>query len=146
MVSAIIDFSIRNKLLVGLMLAGLVAWGVFSATSLPLDAIPDVTNNQVQIITQSPALAAQEVEQLLTVPLELQLRTIPGVNEIRSISRFGLSVITVVFDDDVDTYHTRQLVAEKLKRPSLTWAKVWARRAWLPSPRVWARFISTPSV
>ena len=115
MISAIINFSIRNKLLVGLMLLGLVAWGVFSAASLPLDAIPDVTNNQVQVITQSPALAAQEVEQLLTVPLELQLRTIPGVTEIRSISRFGLSVITVVFDEDVDTYHTRQLVAEKLK-------------------------------
>jgi cobalt-zinc-cadmium resistance protein CzcA len=115
MISAIINFSIRNKLLVGLMLAGLVAWGVFSAASLPLDAIPDVTNNQVQVITQSPALAAQEIEQLITVPLELQLRTIPGVTEIRSISRFGLSVITVVFEEDVDTYHTRQLVAEKLK-------------------------------
>ncbi|UOQ96974.1 CusA/CzcA family heavy metal efflux RND transporter [Hymenobacter sp. 5317J-9] len=115
MLSAIINFSIRNKILVALMLAGLVAWGVFSAASLPLDAIPDVTNNQVQVITQSPALAAQEVEQLITVPLELQLRTIPGVTEIRSISRFGLSVITVVFEEDVDTYHTRQLVAEKLK-------------------------------
>ncbi|MFD2720868.1 CusA/CzcA family heavy metal efflux RND transporter [Hymenobacter monticola] len=115
MISAIINFSIRNKLLVGLMLAGLIAWGVFSAASLPLDAIPDVTNNQVQVITQSPALAAQEVEQLITVPLELELRTIPGVTEIRSISRFGLSVITVVFEEDVDTYHTRQLVAEKLK-------------------------------
>ena len=115
MISAIINFSIRNKLLVALMLAGLVAWGIFSAASLPLDAIPDVTNNQVQVITQSPALAAQEVEQLITVPLELQLRTIPGVTEIRSISRFGLSVITVVFEEDVDTYHTRQLVAEKLK-------------------------------
>jgi cobalt-zinc-cadmium resistance protein CzcA len=115
MISAIINFSIRNKLLVGLMLAGLIAWGVFSALSLPLDAIPDVTNNQVQVITQSPALAAQEVEQLITVPLELELRTIPGVTEIRSISRFGLSVITVVFEEDVDTYHTRQLVAEKLK-------------------------------
>ena len=115
MISAIIHFSIRNKLLVALLLAGLVAWGVFSAASLPLDAIPDVTNNQVQVITQSPALAAQEVEQLITVPLEVQLRTIPGVTEIRSISRFGLSVITVVFEEDVDTYHTRQLVAEKLK-------------------------------
>ncbi|WP_460503576.1 efflux RND transporter permease subunit, partial [Hymenobacter agri] len=115
MLSAIINFSIRNKILVALMLAGLVAWGVFSAASLPLDAIPDVTNNQVQVITQSPALAAQEVEQLITVPLELQLRTIPDVTEIRSISRFGLSVITVVFEEDVDTYHTRQLVAEKLK-------------------------------
>jgi cobalt-zinc-cadmium resistance protein CzcA len=115
MISAIINFSIRNKLLVGLMLVGLIAWGVFSAANLPLDAIPDVTNNQVQVITQSPALAAQEVEQLITVPLELELRTIPGVTEIRSISRFGLSVITVVFEEDVDTYHTRQLVAEKLK-------------------------------
>ncbi|MDQ2769441.1 MAG: CusA/CzcA family heavy metal efflux RND transporter [Bacteroidota bacterium] len=115
MISAIINFSIRNKLLVALMLLGLVAWGGFSAASLPLDAIPDVTNNQVQVITQSPALAAQEVEQLITVPLELQLRTIPGVSEIRSISRFGLSVITVVFEEDVDTYLTRQLVAEKLK-------------------------------
>ena len=115
MISAISSFSIRNKLLVALLLAGLVAWGLFSAASLPLDAIPDVTNNQVQVITQSPALAAQEVEQLITVPLELQLRTIPGVTEIRSISRFGLSVVTVVFEEDVDTYHTRQLVAEKLK-------------------------------
>ena len=90
MISAIVNFSIRNKLLVLLMLLGLVAWGVFSAASLPLDAIPDVTNNQVQVITQSPALAAQEVEQLLTVPLELQLRTIPGVTEIRSISRLNM--------------------------------------------------------
>ena len=113
MISAIINFSIRNKLLVGLMLSRLIAWGVFLAANLPLDAIPDVTNNPVQVITQSPELAAQEVEQLITVPLEL--RTIPGVMEIRSISRFGLSVITVVFEKEMDTYHTRQLVAEKLK-------------------------------
>ncbi|MBC6611697.1 CusA/CzcA family heavy metal efflux RND transporter [Hymenobacter sp. BT507] len=114
MLSRIIALSIRNKLLVALMLLALVAWGGYAATTLPLDAIPDVTNNQVQVITQSPALAAQEVEQLLTIPLELQLRTIPNVREIRSISRFGLSVITVVFEEDVDTYLTRQLVAEKL--------------------------------
>ena len=115
MLAKIIAASVRNKLIVGLLLLGLVAWGGYSAANLPLDAIPDVTNNQVQVITQSPALAAQEVEQTLTIPLELQLRTIPGVTEIRSISRFGLSVITVVFPDDVDTYRTRQLVAEKLK-------------------------------
>jgi cobalt-zinc-cadmium resistance protein CzcA len=115
MLHKIIAASVRNKLLVALMLLGLIAWGGFSAANLPLDAIPDVTNNQVQVITQSPALAAQEVEQLLTVPLELQLRTVPGVTEIRSISRFGLSVITVVFPDDMSTYQTRQLVAEKLK-------------------------------
>jgi cobalt-zinc-cadmium resistance protein CzcA len=114
MLSKIIAASIKNKLFVVLLLVALVGWGGYSAAHLPLDAIPDVTNNQVQVITQSPALAAQEVEQLLTVPLELQLRTIPGVTEIRSISRFGLSVITVVFEDDIDTYRTRQLVAEKL--------------------------------
>ncbi|MBC6990515.1 CusA/CzcA family heavy metal efflux RND transporter [Hymenobacter sp. BT491] len=114
MLSKIIAASIRNKLMILLLVVGLVAWGGYSALHLPLDAIPDVTNNQVQVITQSPALAAQEVEQLLTVPLELQLRTVPGVTEIRSISRFGLSVITVVFEDNIDTYRTRQLVAEKL--------------------------------
>jgi cobalt-zinc-cadmium resistance protein CzcA len=114
MLSKIIAASIRNKLLVALLVAGLVGWGTYSAVNLPLDAIPDVTNNQVQVITQSPALATQEVEQLITIPLELSLRTIPKVTEIRSISRFGLSVITVVFEDEVDTYITRQLVAEKL--------------------------------
>ncbi|TVT42610.1 CusA/CzcA family heavy metal efflux RND transporter [Hymenobacter setariae] len=115
MLEKIIAASVRNKLLVALLLVALMAWGGYSAANLPLDAIPDVTNNQVQVITQSPALAAQEVEQLITVPLELQLRTVPGVTEIRSISRFGLSVITVVFPDEVSTYQTRQLVAEKLK-------------------------------
>ncbi|GAB3227629.1 hypothetical protein GCM10027346_11200 [Hymenobacter seoulensis] len=115
MLSRIIRASIHNKLFVVLMLLALVSWGGYSAVHLPLDAIPDVTNNQVQVITQSPALAAQEVEQLLTIPLELSLRTIPGVTEIRSTSRFGLSVVTVVFDDDVSTLETRQLVAEKLR-------------------------------
>ena len=115
MLQKIIAASVRNKLLVALMVLALIAWGGFSAVNIPLDAIPDVTNNQVQVITQSDALAAQEVEQLITVPLELQLRTVPGVTEIRSISRFGLSVITVVFPDEMTTYQTRQLVAEKLK-------------------------------
>ena len=115
MLSRIIAFSVRNKLLVALLVLGLIAWGGYAAVNIPLDAIPDVTNNQVQVITQSNALAAQEVEQLITIPLELQLRTVPGVTEIRSISRFGLSVITVVFPDDMTTYQTRQLVAEKLK-------------------------------
>ena len=115
MLSKIIAASVRNKLLVAIMLLALMAWGGYSAVNIPLDAIPDVTNNQVQVITQSDNLAAQEVEQLLTIPLELQLRTVPGVTEIRSISRFGLSVITVVFPDDMTTYQTRQLVSEKLK-------------------------------
>ena len=115
MLSKIIAASVRHKLLVALMLLALIGWGGYSAVNIPLDAIPDVTNNQVQVITQSDNLAAQEVEQLITIPLELQLRTVPGVTEIRSISRFGLSVITVVFPDDMTTYQTRQLVAEKLR-------------------------------
>jgi heavy metal efflux system protein len=115
MLARIIRGSVHNKLLVVLLLLALVAWGGYSATTLPLDAIPDVTNNQVQVLTQSPALAAQEVEQLLTIPLELALRTIPGVTEVRSVSRFGLSVVTVVFEDEVPTLQTRQLVAEKLR-------------------------------
>jgi len=114
MLSRIIAASIHNKLFVALLVVALAVWGGYSASNLPLDAIPDITNNQVQVITQSSSLAAQEVEQLLTIPLELELRTVPGVTEIRSISRFGLSVITVVFQDDIDTYRTRQLVAEKL--------------------------------
>ncbi|WP_324671361.1 CusA/CzcA family heavy metal efflux RND transporter [Hymenobacter sp. GOD-10R] len=114
MLSRIIAASIHNKLFVAILVMALVVWGSYSAMHLPLDAIPDITNNQVQVITQSSSLAAQEVEQLITVPLELQLRTVPGVTEIRSISRFGLSVVTVVFQDDIDTYRTRQLVAEKL--------------------------------
>ncbi len=93
----------------------LVAWGVWSLMRLPLDAVPDITNNQVQVITQAPSLAAQEVEQFITFPLENALRNMPGVEEIRSISRFGLSVITVVFTDDVDTYRARQLTSEQLK-------------------------------
>jgi cobalt-zinc-cadmium resistance protein CzcA len=85
MLSRIIAASIHNKLFVALLVMALVVWGSYSAMHLPLDAIPDITNNQVQVITQSSSLAAQEVEQLITVPLELQLRTVPGVTEIRAL-------------------------------------------------------------
>src|SRR5690606_32977014 len=81
----------------------------------PIDAQPDITNNQVQIITVTPTLAGQEVEQLVTFPVEQSIVNLPNVEEIRSISRFGLSVVTVVFDDKVDIYFARQLVGEKLK-------------------------------
>lgn len=115
MIDAIIHFSIKNKLIIGLFVLALIAWGIYSFNQIPIDAVPDITNNQVQVITQSPSLAAQEVEQFITFPLETSLRNIPGVIEIRSISRFGLSVITVVFTDDTDTYLARQLVAEQIK-------------------------------
>jgi cobalt-zinc-cadmium resistance protein CzcA len=93
----------------------LIIWGVWSATRLPIDAVPDITNNQVQIITSCPTLAGQEVEQLVTFPIEQSIANVPDIEETRSISRFGLSVITVVFKENVDVYFARQLINEKLK-------------------------------
>ena len=115
MLDKIIRFSIKNKAIVGIMTLLLIVWGVWSATKLPIDAVPDITNNQVQIITTAPTLASQEVEQFVTYPIEQTLANIPDLLEIRSISRFGLSVITVVFDDKVDIYFARQLINERLK-------------------------------
>jgi heavy metal efflux system protein len=115
MINSIISFSIRNKLVVGLFVLGLIFWGGYSLSKLPIDALPDITSNQVQVITQSPALAASEVEKFITYPLEISLRTIPNVKGIRSVSRMGLSIITVVFDDAVAMEVARQQVSEKLK-------------------------------
>ncbi|WP_223583312.1 CusA/CzcA family heavy metal efflux RND transporter [Sphingobacterium sp. GVS05A] len=115
MLDSIIKFSIKNKIIIGLMTLLLIIWGGWSATKLPIDAVPDITNNQVQIFTSCPTLAGQEVEQLVTFPIEQSIATVPKIEEIRSISRFGLSVITVVFDDDVDIYFARQLISERLK-------------------------------
>ncbi len=97
------------------MTLALIVWGVWSATKLPIDAVPDITNNQVQIITVCPTLAGQEVEQLVTYPIEQSIANLPDLEELRSISRFGLSVITVVFNDKVDIYFARQLINERLK-------------------------------
>ncbi|NOT50128.1 MAG: CusA/CzcA family heavy metal efflux RND transporter [Chitinophagaceae bacterium] len=114
MLNKIIQFSIKNKLVIGLFTLALIIWGIYSAKKLPIDAVPDITNNQVQIITLSPSLAAQEVEQLISFPVEQTMATIPEVKEIRSISRFGLSVVTVVFHDDANIYWARQQVGERL--------------------------------
>ncbi|MCC7465776.1 MAG: efflux RND transporter permease subunit, partial [Saprospiraceae bacterium] len=115
MFDKIIAFSIRNKAFIGAMTLALVAWGLWSASKLPIDAVPDITNNQVQVITQAPSLGAQEVEQFITAPIELALSNIPNVIEKRSISRSGISVITVVFKDKTDIYWARQQVGERLK-------------------------------
>ncbi|MBL7718949.1 MAG: CusA/CzcA family heavy metal efflux RND transporter [Flavipsychrobacter sp.] len=116
MLDKIIYFSIKNKLVVGIFTIMLIIWGVYSLSRLPVDAVPDITNNQVQIITNAPTLASQEVEQFVTYPIEQSLANLPDLTEIRSISRFGLSVVTVVFHDDVDIYFARQLITEKLKQ------------------------------
>ncbi len=115
MLDRIIRFSVTNKLVTGLFLLALVGWGIYSAAHLPIDALPDVTNNQVQVITNAPNLATQEVEKFITYPLELQFKSLQGLVELRSISRSGLSVITVVFNDDMPVPLTRQWVAERLK-------------------------------
>lgn len=115
MLDKIIHFSIKNKLVIGVMTIALIIWGVWSASKLPIDALPDVTNNQVQVITQAPTLAAQEVEQFITSPIERSMANLPDLIEMRSFSRFGISVITLVFEDKVNVYFARQLISEKLK-------------------------------
>lgn len=115
MFDKIIAYSIQNKFVIGLLVIALIVWGLFSLRQLPIDAVPDITNNQVQVITISPTLATQEVEQFITTPVELSLQNIQQLVEIRSISRFGLSVVTVVFEEGMDIYLARQLVGEYLK-------------------------------
>lgn len=114
MLDKIIFFSIRNKLIVGLLTVGIIIWGVNGLRHLPIDAVPDITNNQVQVITVAPSQAALDIERLVTFPVEQNVATIPGIQEVRSFSRFGLSVVTIVFDDDVDVYWARQQVNERL--------------------------------
>lgn len=114
MIEKLVGFSVKNKLIVGLLIAAIAGLGVYSMFKLPWDAVPDITNNQVQIVTSSPSLASQEVEQFITQPLELSMANIPGVIDIRSISRFGLSVITIVFEEDIPMLDARQYVKEQL--------------------------------
>ncbi|MBI3518981.1 MAG: CusA/CzcA family heavy metal efflux RND transporter [Bacteroidetes bacterium] len=116
MFDKLIGFSIKNKMVISLFTIALIVWGVYSFKKLPIDALPDITNNQVTVITVAPTVAAQEIESFITNPLEISMSNLPDVKEIRSISRFGLSVITVVFDDKVETHTARQLVAEKIKQ------------------------------
>lgn len=116
MLNKIIEFSIRNKLVVGLFVIALIAYGSIELTRLPIDAVPDITNNQVQVITVAPALGATDIERLVTFPLEQANRNLPGLVEIRSFSRFGLSLVTIVFNDDVDIYWARQQVTERIQR------------------------------
>ncbi len=114
MINKIISFSINNKLIIGIMMIAWIGVGIYSMQKVPIDAVPDITNNQVQVITTSPNLGTEDIEQFVTYPVELAMANLPGVIEIRSISRFGLSVVTIVFEDEMGTYLPRQLVSEKL--------------------------------
>ncbi|WP_164112161.1 MULTISPECIES: CusA/CzcA family heavy metal efflux RND transporter [Sphingobacterium] len=116
MLNRIIEFSVRNKLVVGLMVLALIVVGVYQTTRLPIDAVPDITNNQVQVITIAPSFGATDIERLVTFPIEQATSNISGLKEIRSFSRFGLSLVTIVFDDGIDIYWARQQVAERLQQ------------------------------
>lgn len=118
MLEKIIAFSLKNKLIVLLFTLGIFGFGVFSVFQISIGAVPDVTNNQVQVITTSRNLSTQDIEQFITYPVEIEMANLPGVKEIRSISKFGLSVVTIVFEDDMGSYLPRQLIAEKIKSAS----------------------------
>ncbi|RZT91318.1 cobalt-zinc-cadmium resistance protein CzcA [Ancylomarina subtilis] len=114
MINKIISFSIKNKALIWLMTIGLILGGIYSMNKVPLDAMPDITNNQVLVITTAPNLGTEDIEQFVTYQVELAVANLPDVTEIRSVSRFGLSVVTIVFKESAGTYLPRQLVSEAL--------------------------------
>ena len=118
MLEKIIKSSLNNKLIIFLFTKFIIGFGIFSLTQIPIGAVPDITNNQVQVITTSRNLSTQDVEQFITYPVELEMANLPGVEEIRSVSKFGLSVVTIVFKDEMGTYLPRQLIAEKIKSAS----------------------------
>lgn len=115
MFEKLIAFSLRQRVLVLIGTLALIIGGLYAFTRLPIDAVPDVTNNQVQVLTKAPALSPLEVEQFVTFPMELALKSIPDLVELRSVSKAGISVITVVFEEDVDVYFARQLILERLR-------------------------------
>ncbi len=115
MLEKIIDFSLKNKLIVILFTLTIAGFGLFAVFHISVGAVPDITNNQVQVITTSGNLSTQEIEQFITAPVEMEMANLPGVKEIRSISKFGISLVTIVFDDNLGTYLPRQLIAEKIK-------------------------------
>jgi len=118
MLEKIISFSVKNKLIVILFTFTIAAFGLYSVLNIPVGAVPDITNNQVQVITTSGNLSTQEIEQFITAPVEMEMANLPGVMEIRSVSKFGISVVTIVFEESLGTYLPRQLIAEKIKSAS----------------------------
>ncbi len=115
MLSKLIEFSLKSKFFILLFIVSICGFGIYSLNHISIGAVPDITNNQVQVITTSRNLSTVDVEQFITYPVELEMSNLPGVKEIRSVSKFGLSVVTIVFEDDLGTYLPRQLIAEKIK-------------------------------
>lgn len=116
MLQKIIDFSVRKKFVIGLFIIALISWGSYEVTQLPIDALPDITDNQVQVITVSPSLGATDIERLITFPIEQSCSNIAGLKQVRSFSRFGLSLVTLVFTDETDIHLARQQISEQLQK------------------------------
>lgn len=114
MFESIILFSVRNKFIIALFTLAIAAGGFYALSQIPINAVPDITNNQVQVVTTSPSLSAEEVERFITYPIEISMANLPGVVSLRSISRYGLSVVTIVFKDDMEVTDTRQFVSEQI--------------------------------
>ena len=111
MINKIISFSINNKFIIGLFIVALVGTGIWSMATINLGSVPDITNNQVQVITVAPNLDTEDIEQFVTYPVEFAMANLPDVIELRSVSRFGLSVVTIVFKDEAGTYLPRQFIS-----------------------------------
>lgn len=118
MLEKIIRFSLNRKLIILLFTLAIFVYGIYSVFHIPIGAVPDITNNQVQVITTSTNLSTEDIEQFITYPIEMEMANLPRVQEIRSVSKFGLSVVTIVFDESMGTYLPRQLIAEKIKTAS----------------------------
>jgi len=145
MFNKLIDWAVNSRLIVLLLLVitiGVIGWQL---PNLKLDAFPDVTNVQVQVNTEAEGLAAEEVEQLITYPIEAVMYALPQVDEVRSISKTGLSIVTVVFEEGTDIYFARQLVFEGCRRRGKIFPRAWAPRKWAPTPPASVRFINTCS-
>ena len=131
MINALIRFSIAQKLIVLLLVAIMAAAGAYSLINLPIDAVPDVTNVQVQVLTNAPSLAPLEIERQITFPIEVAMSGIPGVEEIRSVSKFGISNVTIVFEESTDIYFARQLILERMATARENrFRRASARRRW----------------
>src|SRR5574338_261752 len=116
MTEHILEWSLKNRFLVLVLALLLVAGGLGAMRALPIDAFPDVTNVQVQVLTSAPALGPEDVERFITTPVELSMSGLPGLEQVRSTSKFGLSAVTVVFEDGTDIYFARQLISERLQQ------------------------------
>ena len=144
MLDRILDFSIRHRWLMICLAVGAGFLGVYNYNKLPIDAVPDITNVQVQINTEAPGYTPLETEQRITFPIEYALAGLPHLESTRSMSRYGLSQVTVIFEDGTDIYFARQLIGERLRRFAASCPTASSRR-WGRSPPVWARSSCIPS-